>query len=149
MNVYALFPLVAIIAYIPLLVTTLNSHPWQRRHTLFVLFLVPAMTWSLIDYIFRSNFFPQLGSLLFNAIIIIYAVMAVQLHCFASSFFSPGRGRWLPLAYAAVLLTIVLVVAGYAFPQLGAVANGIKQVHLEVAQHQFLVAILRQTAHRG
>ena len=42
MNVYALFPLVATIAYIPLLVTAASSRPWNRRHTLFILFVVPG-----------------------------------------------------------------------------------------------------------
>ena len=41
MNIYALFPLVTTIAYIPLLITTISNRPWQKQHTLFVLFLIP------------------------------------------------------------------------------------------------------------
>ena len=113
MNIYALFPLVATIVYIPLLVTTIGSRPWQRRHKLFTLFLIAAMMWSLTDYLFRSNFFPQHNFLLFKVIIITFTLMVVQFHCFASSFFAPGQGRWLPFAYASLAMVIVLVVLGY------------------------------------
>ena len=100
MNIYALFPLVATIAYIPLLVTTISSRPWQRKHKLFTLFLIAAMMWSISDYLFRSNFFPKHNFLLFKVIIITFTLMVVQFHCFASCFFAPGQGRWLPFAYA-------------------------------------------------
>jgi diguanylate cyclase (GGDEF)-like protein/putative nucleotidyltransferase with HDIG domain len=113
MNVYALFPLIATIAYIPLLLTTAGSRPWQKRHTLFMLFLISAMLWSLIDYLFRGNFFPQYNVLLFKLIIIAFPVMAVQFHCFASTFYEPGRGRWLPFAYFSLAIIIVMVVLGY------------------------------------
>lgn len=113
MNVYVLFPLVATIAYIPLLITTISSRPWQRRHKLFIIFLVPAMMWSLTDVFFRSNFFPQHNLLLLEAILIIYAVMAIQFHCFISSFYARGRGRWLPFAYVSLAGIIALVALGY------------------------------------
>ena len=113
MNIYALFPLIATIAYIPLLVTTISSRPWQRRHKLFILFLMAAILWSFSDYFFRSNFFPQYNFLLLKAITIIFPWMAVQFHCFTSSFFAPGQGRWLPFAYASLAAIIALVVLGY------------------------------------
>ncbi|MEE9399813.1 MAG: hypothetical protein V3V23_06045, partial [Dehalococcoidales bacterium] len=113
MNIYALFPFVATIAYIPLLVTTIGSRPWQTRHKLFILFLIAAMTWSLTDVFLRSNLFPQYNLLLLKLILITYTWMAVQFYCFLSSFFAPGQGRWLPLAYGSLLVVIVLVLLGY------------------------------------
>ena len=113
MNIYTLFPLVAVIAYIPLLITTISSRPWQRRHRLFILFLVAAMMWSLTSVFLRSNFFPQYNLLLLKAILITYTWMAVQFYCFASSFFTPGQGRWLPLAYATLAVIIPLILLGY------------------------------------
>ena len=113
MNIYALFPLIATIAYIPLLATTLSSRPWHKRHTLFILFLIPAMMWSLTDVFLRGNFFPQYNLLLLKALLIILAWMAVQFHCFTSSFFAPGQGRWLPFAYTSLAAIIALVLLGY------------------------------------
>ena len=51
-----------------------------------------------------------------------FAWMAVQFHCFTSSFFAPGQGRWLPFAYASLAVIIILVVLGY-IPG-GVVASG-------------------------
>ena len=113
MNIYALLPLIATIAYIPLLITTIGSRPWQKRHRLFILFLIPAMLWSLTDFFFRSNLFPEYNLLLFKAIVILFMWMVVQFHCFSSSFFTPGQGRWLPFAYASLAAIIVLVGLGY------------------------------------
>ena len=39
--------------------------------------------------------------------------MAVQLHCFMSSFFAPGQGRWLPFAYGSLAAVIVLATLGF------------------------------------
>ena len=124
MNIYALLPLIATIAYIPLLITTIGSRPWQKRHRLFILFLIPAMLWSLSDFFFRSSLFPQYNLFFLKTIIIMLVWMAVQFHCFTSSFFTPGQGRWLPFVYASLAAIIVLVVLGYV-PE-GVVASGDK-----------------------
>ncbi len=124
MNIYALFPLIATIAYVPLLITTISSRPWQKRHTLFILFLIPAMLWSLADYFWRSNFSTQYSLLLGRVTLALCAIMVVQFHCFLSSFYPPGKGRWLPLAYACLAVTIVLVWLGYV-PE-GIAADGDK-----------------------
>ncbi|GAH02964.1 unnamed protein product, partial [marine sediment metagenome] len=39
--------------------------------------------------------------------------MCVQFYFFVSSFFAPGQGRWLPLAYATLAVVIALVLTGY------------------------------------
>ena len=113
MNVYALFPLIATIAYIPLLLTTAGSRPWQKRHTLFILFLVSAMLWSLDDYFLRSGLFTQYNDIFIRGIIVLFTLMAVQFHCFASTFYEPGRGRWLPFAYFSLGVIVLMVVLGY------------------------------------
>jgi len=113
MNVYALIPLTAAIAYIPLLITTIGSRPWQKRHKLFILFLLAAMAWSITDIFLRSNLFPEYNNFLLKAILITYTLMAVQFHCFASSFYASGKGRWLPLAYISLAVVIILVLLGY------------------------------------
>ncbi len=113
MNIYVLFPLVAIIAYIPLLVMTISSRPRQRRHRLFLLFLASILVWSSLDFLLRSNFFPQYKLLLFELVLITYAWGAVQFYYLVSSFFAPGERRWLPLAYVTLAAVIALVLAGY------------------------------------
>jgi diguanylate cyclase (GGDEF)-like protein/putative nucleotidyltransferase with HDIG domain len=113
MNIYVLFPLIATIAYIPLLVMTISSRPWQKQHKLFILFLVPAMIFGSTDVLLRGNFFPQYNLLLLKLVFITYTLVAVQFYYFISSFFAPGEGRWLPLAYASLVAVIALVLVGY------------------------------------
>ena len=113
MSIYALIPLAATIAYIPLLVITASRRPWQRQHKLFTLFLIAAVAWSLSDFFLRSDFFRQHSLILGKLIVVMYTWMAVQFHCFTSSFFSPGQGRWLPFAYISLAMIIVLAALGY------------------------------------
>jgi diguanylate cyclase (GGDEF)-like protein len=113
MNVYGIAPLIAAVAYIPLLFTTASSRPWQKRHTLFILFLIAAMSWSFVVYLYRSNLFPGVGSQLFKSAVILFSLMVVQFHCFISSYYSPGKSRWLPFAYIILIPIAALVVMGY------------------------------------
>ena len=113
MNVYALFPFIATIAYIPLLVTTAGSRPWQKRHTFFILFLISAMLWSLLDFLFRSNFFPQYNLLIWKVTVVSFPLMVAQFHMFASTFYEPRRGRWIPFSYLSLMIAIVLVVLNF------------------------------------
>lgn len=108
MNIYAFIPLVATIAYVPLLLTTIMARPWRRQHKLFLLLLIAASFWSLVDYIFRSNLFPGAADLLIRVIICLFSWMAIQFHFFSSSFFPADKSRWLPLAYGSLALNIVL-----------------------------------------
>jgi diguanylate cyclase (GGDEF)-like protein len=113
MNIYALIPLIIIIAYIPLLVITIDSRPWQRRHDLFILFLTPAIIFGFIDFFLRSNLLLQYNPFLLKLALITYTAVGVQFYCFVSSFFAPGEGRWLPIAYATLVAATALVLVGY------------------------------------
>ena len=113
MNVYALLPLIAVIAYIPLLITTICSRPWHKRHILFFIFLGSAIIWSLIDYLFVGNIFPQSNQLILKLLITFFVVVAVQFHAFLSSFYPADKGRWLPFAYVSLAVAIVLIMLGH------------------------------------
>jgi diguanylate cyclase (GGDEF)-like protein len=139
MNIYALFPLIAIAAYIPLLVIAIGTRPWRRQHTLFTLFLIPAIMWSLVDYFLRSNFFPEYNAFLLRALIIALMWMAVQLHCFMSSFFPPRTGRWLPFAWASLGVVVVLAALGYIGK--GVTPVGGDRLHLDYGPWIIIMAI--------
>ena len=113
MNVYALAPLVAAIAYIPVFVTTLSSRPWEKRHKLFLLFLIPALLWNLFDVFFRADIFPGLQLIVWKITFLLFPIMAVQFHCFTSSFYSNKYGRWLPFAYGSLIVIIVFGAFGW------------------------------------
>ncbi len=113
MNIYAFIPLIATIAYIPLIAATASARPWTRQHLLFFGFLVAAIFWSLSDYIFRSGFVPEYNYVIIRCVILGALWMSVQFHVFTSSFFPRDKGRWLPFAYGALLINIVLAILGY------------------------------------
>lgn len=137
MNIYALFPLIATAAYIPLLVIALGTRPWRRLHTLFTLFVIPAMMWSLVDYFLRSNLFPQYNLILLRLGLISLMWMAVQLHCFMSSFYGPRQRRWLPFAYSSLGVVVALILLGY-IGQGVTMING-DQLHLDYGPGIFIL----------
>jgi diguanylate cyclase (GGDEF)-like protein/putative nucleotidyltransferase with HDIG domain len=113
MNTEALLPLIAVIAYIPLFIITLSSRPWHKRNTYFFIFLIFAISWSLTNFLFRSNAFPEHQGLVFQFVICFFAVMAIQFHCFLSSFYVSGQKRWLPFAYTSLAIILTLLFLGY------------------------------------
>ncbi len=113
MNIYALFPLIAAIAFIPLIATTLFTRPLLKQHKLFIAFLVPSMLWSLADYFWRGNIFPGHSLLLSRLVLIILCLMLVNFHIFISSFYARSERRWLPLAWAIFAVVASLIVFGY------------------------------------
>jgi diguanylate cyclase (GGDEF)-like protein len=113
MNIYAIIPLIATIAYIPLLITTYGNRPWSKQHKLFMLFLSSTTLWSLFDYILRSYFFPNLAHILIKGVVLLSILTAVQFHTFASSLFPEGKNRWLIVAYGSLALCIIMTVFGY------------------------------------
>ena len=71
------------------------------------------MLWSLVDFLFRSNQLPQYNIWLLKSIIIVFPLMVAQFHVFASTFYEPGRARWIPFSYLSLVLAIVLVALNY------------------------------------
>jgi diguanylate cyclase (GGDEF)-like protein len=123
MNIYSIPPLLAVIAYIPLLGIMLANRPWNRQQRLFVWFLIAAVLWSVSDVLFRSYFLMPYKLLLGKIIACTFTLAAVQLHCFISSFYPPNKGRWLPLAYASLAIIIFLTAMDYV-PKSVIIADG-------------------------
>ena len=112
MNVHALIPLIAVIAYIPLLVILWLNRPWDSKRRFFFLFLVPALLWSLGDFLFRIGWFTLDKFLIAKIILCIAIWMGIQFHYFLRSFYRPQRIR-IPFAYALLVAAIVLASLGY------------------------------------
>ena len=113
MNIYAFIPLIATLAYIPLIITTISTRPWRTQHKLFLVFFVTASCWSLADVIFRNDYFPEQRKLLVQMLVLLLFLAAVQFHVFTSSFFPQGKGRWLPFAYGSLVIILIPIALGY------------------------------------
>jgi len=110
MDVDALVPLIATIAYIPLFVILLSNRPWGRKQMLFLLVLISAMLWSLSGFLLRSGFFAP--HMIAQVIPTAAIWMLIQLHYFISSFYRSERIK-IPWAYIFLVSTIILAALGY------------------------------------
>jgi diguanylate cyclase (GGDEF)-like protein/putative nucleotidyltransferase with HDIG domain len=111
MNAAGLIPLIATIAYIPLFGVLLYNRPWQQRHRLFLLFLIPAVLWSFITFLslsIKKGSLTQSTTLDVNIVICIAILMLVQFHYLVRSFYQSERIK-IPLAYIFPIATIVLL----------------------------------------
>ena len=124
MNVTVLIPLIATIVYIPLFFILLSNRPWQRRHRLFLLFLIPAVLWSFSTFLSRSDLLIQSKALEVKIIICVALWMLVQFHYFVCSFHRFERIK-IPLAYIFPIATIVLAALGYIPRGIEVTASGI------------------------
>ena len=88
MDSHALIPLAATIAYVPLLLVSLFHRPWQRQQGYFVLYLIPAMLWSLSDFFLRSELLHINQPLLVKVIICMTFWAVIQFHYVLKSFHS-------------------------------------------------------------
>jgi len=121
MNFHVAIPLIATIAYIPLFVILLSNRPWQRRHRLFLLFLIPAMLWSLSGFFLRSSLF--MPHILAKVIPCATIWMLIQLHYFISSFYRSEHIK-VPLAYIFLVVTLVLTGLDYIPQSIEVTAGG-------------------------
>ena len=124
MNSHALIPLIATIAYIPVLVILLANRPWDRKQRFAFLFLIPAILWSLTDTFFRSDFLLP-DKLFLVKVVLCFAVwMGVQGHYSLRSFYSSQRLK-IPFAYILLVSGIVLAALGYIPRSIDVTTGGI------------------------
>jgi diguanylate cyclase (GGDEF)-like protein/putative nucleotidyltransferase with HDIG domain len=124
MSAQILIPLIATIAYIPLFVILLSNRPWQRSHRIFLLFLIPAVLWSLSTFLSMSNLLTHNKSLEVKIILCIAILMLVQFHYFVRSFYQFQRPK-IPFAYIFPIATILLAMLGHIPQEVEVTAGGI------------------------
>ena len=113
MNVQASVPLVAAIAFIPLLVILVNNRPWQKQHKLLACYLAAAMLWGLADAILRSDFFVQDKLLLFQLNICAFMWATVQYYYFVRFYIHQSGGIGAYFGYVSLAAIIGAAALGY------------------------------------
>jgi diguanylate cyclase (GGDEF)-like protein len=109
MNIQSLIPLIAAIAYIPLLVVLYANRPWQRQKQVFALFLVAAMMWSFADSLFRSDFLADGKTVIAMVILCIVAFCATELHYFLRTYYETKKPG-IPVAYIIMALSFIWII---------------------------------------
>jgi diguanylate cyclase (GGDEF)-like protein len=140
MNVYAIPPLLALIAYIPLLSILSFHRPWNKEHRLLFLYLVPAMLWSFVDFFFRSNFLPEYKLLLVKMVLWFASWMAIQF-IFVLRYFSKRKFNWLYTSYILLLAFAGLEMLGYIPQGIETTASGL-HVQYGILCFSFVILLL-------
>jgi diguanylate cyclase (GGDEF)-like protein len=106
MNVHSIIPLLAGIAFIPLLIILIANRPWYKQHILFASYLVPATLWSVADFLLRSNYLMEYKVLLFRIVICIFILMVVQFYFFIRYYFFRSGGIGVIFGYVLTAVCI-------------------------------------------
>jgi diguanylate cyclase (GGDEF)-like protein len=138
MNVQALVPLIATVAYIPLFVILLANQPWSRKHKLFLMFLIPAVLWSFTTFLSRGDLLIHNKLLEVKIAVFLAILMMVQLHYFIRSFYQSDRVR-IPVAYVFVAAIIGFAAADYIPRNVEIAASGTTIDYGPVVTSVFLV----------
>lgn len=126
MNIQALIPLIATIAYIPLLIVLYANRPWQRQKQVFAFFLIAVMLWSLGDFLFRSDFLLNEKTIIAKTVLCILTFGLTQLHYFLRTYYEikkPG----IPVAYILMALAFIPIIL--FIPEGVIIDNGVRPVY--------------------
>lgn len=110
MNTHSLIPLIAFLAYIPLLIIVLTNRPWQRQKAIFAIFLFSMMVWSFGDFLFRSDYLINEKIYVAKATLCVLALGVTQLHYFLRTYYEDEAPRF-PLAYILMGVAFVVIIA--------------------------------------
>ncbi len=108
MESHMIIPLLATAVYIVPLAVLLITRPWPKQGLLFLLYLIPAMLYSLTDFLFRADVFPGHETLAVKVIICLAILMVIQFHFILRSYATSRVDRTASLAYLILLATIIL-----------------------------------------
>lgn len=86
MNISSILPLLAAIAYIPLVIITATNRPWQKHHWLIILYLLSGITWSTFSFLVRSEFLLVYKVILFRLTMISFIWFVIQYYFFVRYF---------------------------------------------------------------
>ncbi len=109
MNIQSLIPLIATMAYVPLILVLYANRPWQRQKQIFALFLVAAMMWSAGDFLFRSDLLINEKTIIAKTVLCIVAFGATQLHYFLRTYYETKKPV-VPVALITMAVTFIWII---------------------------------------
>ncbi|HJX03016.1 MAG TPA: diguanylate cyclase [Dehalococcoidia bacterium] len=113
MNIISLLPLLAALAYIPLVVISLTTRPWHKHHLIFIIFLLAGMLWSLSTFFMRSDYLMEQKLLLFKMTTISYFLFIVQFYFFIKYFLHKRAGPGVYFGFALLGVVTIGSILGY------------------------------------
>ena len=112
MTIWALIPLITCLAYIALLVLTLQFVE-RRVNKVFTFYLAVAATWSFTSFMLHLNAFPQ-QALFWNELLVVALIgTMITYYHFVRVYTNRSAGIGLYLGYGLLLVLAVLCFSGY------------------------------------
>ncbi len=111
MNIYAIVPLLAVIAYVALIVI-IALRPLDRVHKVFIFYLAISMLWSFCSFVLHAELFPT-QTLPWNRVLMILGgSVGLLFYHFIRVFFNKSVGKGIYLGYAALIGFAVFISQG-------------------------------------
>ncbi len=110
MNVHSLIPLLASIAYIPLLILLCANRPWDKRKKTFALFLLFIMFWCFGGFLFRSDFLADEKIYIARAVMCFLTLGVTSMHYFLRTYYET-KPVGFPVAWLLTGLSLILILA--------------------------------------
>ena len=111
MNIYAIIPLISVIAYLVLIGFVVNR-PLAKVHKVFILYVTTAMLWSFDSFVLHANFFPTQTLLWNRALVVVGGMVPVVYYHFVRTFFDKSTGKLAYLGYVALIGLAIFVSQG-------------------------------------
>ncbi|MBM4444462.1 MAG: diguanylate cyclase [Chloroflexi bacterium] len=108
-----IIPLLATAVYMVPLAVLLITRPWPKQGLLFLVYLIPAMLYSLADFLFRAEVFANHERIAVKVIICLAILMIIQFHFVLRSYATSRLDRMAFLAYLILAATIILVATDF------------------------------------
>ena len=111
MSIYAVIPLVSVIAYL-VLIGLISSRPLAKAHKVFLWFLVVSALWSFSSFILHAEFFPN-HTLPWNRALVILAIsVPIIFYHFVRVYFNKSIGRATYIGYIGLIAITIFVSQG-------------------------------------
>ncbi len=140
MNIHSLLPLLAAIAYIPLVIFTATSRPWQKHHIIFVIFLLSGMLWSLATFFMRSDYFPEHKLFLFQITTCAYFLFIVHFYFFIKYYLHKKSGTGVYIGYILLSTVVAISILGY-LPESLTIEEGIVSPTIGIWFYPIMLAL--------
>ena len=111
MNIYAVIPLISVIAYLAL-IGVVAMRPLARVHKVFIGLLVVSAMWSFSSFILHANFFPTQTLMWNRALLVLAITVPLLFYHFVRVYFNRPFGIGTYLGYATLLGFTIFISQG-------------------------------------
>ena len=111
MHIYALIPLIAVIAYL-VLIGVIATRPLARVQKVFIWLLAVSAVWSFTSFVLHAEFFPTQSLPWHRALLVLALSVPIIFYHFIRVYFNKSAGKLMYLGYVGLIGMAVFVSLG-------------------------------------